>query len=160
MFEHRLQILADGRADVIATWLDGMTRPADRVVDSELFRLFATEMDLSGGDISDLATQDQPAPSGATVPQGMGVPLAAQLPFMQQVLTDFMKSADFLAAYVVGRNGIAYVTSSSADPITPPQQAIATEVFETGVLRYGPARAMTTGLVLDVYAPIFRAQRE
>ncbi len=159
-FERRLQILADGRGDVIATWLDGMTRPADRVVESELFRLFATEMDLSGGDISDLATRDQPVTPDAATPRGMGVPLTAQLPFMQQVLTDFTKSADFLAAYVVGRNGVAYVTSAGADPITPAQQAISTEVFEAGVLRYGPARAAATGLVLDVYAPIFRAQSE
>jgi PAS domain S-box-containing protein len=159
-FERRLQILADGRGDVIATWLEGMTRPADRVVDSELFRLFATELDLSGGDISDLATREQAAPPEASAPSGMGVPLAAQLPFMQQVLTDFIKSADFLAGYVVGRNGIAYVTSAGADTITPEQQAISAEVFEAGVLRYGPARAATTGLVLDVYAPIFRAQSE
>jgi len=159
-FERRLQILADGRADVIATWLDGMTRPADRVVDSELFRLFATEMYLSGGDISDMATRERTDPPDAGTPSGMGVPLAAQLPFMQQVLTDFTKSAEFLAGYVVGRNGVAYVTSANADPISPQQQAIATEVFETGVLRYGPARAEPTGLVLDVYAPIFRAQSE
>ena len=159
-FERRLQILADGRSDVIAIWLDGLTRPADRVVDSELFRLFATEMDLSGGDISDLATRGQITPPDAAVPSGMGVPLAAQLPFMQQVLTDFNKNADFLAGYVVGRNGVAYVTSAGADPITPAQQAIAKDVFETGVLRYGPARAAPAGLVLDIHAPIFRAQSE
>ena len=46
-FERRLQILADGRGDVIATWLDGMTRPADRVVGSELFRLGCAN-DLEG----------------------------------------------------------------------------------------------------------------
>lgn len=159
-FERRLQILADGRGDVIATWLDGMTRPADRVVGSELFRLFATELDLSGGDISDLASRDQAPQPESSVHSGLGVPLAAQLPFMQQVLTDFIKSADFLAGYVVGRNGIAYVTSAGADAITPAQQAISAEVFEAGVLRYGPARAAATGLVLDVYAPIFRAQSE
>ena len=158
--ERRLQILADGRGDVVATWLDGMTRPADRVVDSELFRLFATELDLSGGDISDLVTRDQAAPPEEPAPSGMGVPLAAQLPFMQQVLSDFIKNADFLAGYVIGRNGIAYVTSAGADTITAAQQAISAEVFEAGVLRYGPARAAATGLVLDVYAPIFRAQTE
>jgi PAS domain S-box-containing protein len=79
---------------------------------------------------------------------------------MQQVLTDFIKNADFLAGYVVGRNGVAYVTSAGADPITPAQQAIAKEVFEIGVLRYGPARSAPAGLVLDIHAPIFRAQSE
>lgn len=159
-FERRLQILANGRGEVIATWLDGMTRPADRVVGSELFRLFATELDLSGDDISDLAARDRAGAPDPAVPSGMGVPLAAQLPFMQQVLTDFTKDADFLAAYVVARNGVAYVTSGGADPITAAQQAIAADVFAAGVLRYGPARAAPAGLVLDVYAPIFRAQTE
>jgi PAS domain S-box-containing protein len=127
--DRRLEILSRGRAEVIGTWLDGMTRPADRVVDSELFRLFATEMDLAGGDISDLAGDGQPkeAPEAG----GLGVPLTAQIPFMEQVLTDFTKNA-----------------------------AVAKQVFEGGVLRYGPVRASAAGLVMDVYAPVLPAQSE
>ena len=142
--ERRLEILSRGRAEVIDAWLDGMTRPAGRVVDSELFRLFATEMDLSGGDISDLATG--------------GVPLAAQLPFMSQVLGDFVENAGFLDGYLVNRDGIAYVTSPGAGTIGPEQQAIAKSVFDTGGLTYGPLRSAAAGLVLDFYAPVFAAQ--
>ena len=158
--ERRLEILSQGRAEVIDTWLNGMTRPADRVVESELFRLFATEMDLSGGDISDLASGAEPPTESDGTPGGLGVPLAAQLPFMEQVLTDFTKNADFLAGYLLNRNGVAYVASAGADTVTPEQQAIAKETFEGGVLRYGPVRSLPAGLVMDIYAPVFRVQTE
>ena len=37
--EKRLRILAAGRSQVLSTWLEGVMRPAERVVESELFRL-------------------------------------------------------------------------------------------------------------------------
>lgn len=156
--EHRLEILAQGRAEVADIWLESMMRPASRVVDSELFRLFATEMDISGGDISGMTAGKGQAEAGAST--GLGVPLAAQLPFMQQVLTDFTKNADFLAGYVINRDGTAYVTSAGADTISTEQQALAKQVFEANALRYGLVRTSPAGLVMDVYAPVFRAQSE
>ena len=95
--ERRLEILSRGRAEVIDTWLSGMTRPASRIVDSDLFRLFATEMDLSGGSISDLAAGGEGTNEESGIPLGLGVPLTAQLPFMEQVLSDFTHNANFLA---------------------------------------------------------------
>ena len=158
--KRRLEILSRGRAEVIDTWLDGVTRPAGRVVESELFRLFATEMDLSGGDISNLATGGTGGAQEPEIPAGLGVPLAAQLPFMSQVLSDFAENAGFLDGYLVNRNGIAYVTSAGAGPLASEQQALAQSVFETGELTFGPARAGPAGLVLDFYAPVFAAQSE
>ncbi len=158
--KRRLEILSRGRAEVIDTWLDGITQPAGRVVESELFRLFATEMDLSGGDISNLATGGTGGAEESEIPVGLGVPLAAQLPFMSQVLSDFTKNAGFLEGYLVNRNGIAYVTSAGAGAIASEQQALAQSVFETGKLTFGPARAGPAGLVLDFYAPVFAAQSE
>jgi PAS domain S-box-containing protein len=155
--EHRLQILAGGKAEVIETWLDGLIRPAGRVVESELFRLFATEMDLSGGDISDLASGGIDAGGESA---GLGVPLAAQLPFMAQVLTDFTKNESFLAGYLVNRNGASYVASAGADEITPEQQALAKAVFEDGAVHFGPVRGAPAGPVMDFYAPVFGAQTE
>lgn len=159
--QQRLEILARGRAEVVAAKLDGIARPTARVVDSDLFRLFATEVDLSGGDISDMTTGDGTAPpKDSGLPEGLGVPLGAQLPFMEQVLSDFTKNSGFLAGYVVGRNGIAYVTSAGADGISPAQQATAAQVIEDGTLRYGPVRAGAAGPVIDIYAPILAAQSE
>ena len=158
--KRRLEILARGRAEVIDIWLDGITRPASRVVESELFRLFATEMAQSGGDISDLAAGGTGGAEEPETPAGLSVPLAAQLPFMSQVLSDFVENAGFLDGYLVNRGGIAYVTSAGAGQIAAEQQALAKSVFESGEWIYGPARAGPAGLVLDFYAPVFAAQSE
>ena len=53
----RLTLTAEGRAEVLATWLAGRVVHSDRVSKSELFRLFATEIDSAGGDISGATTQ-------------------------------------------------------------------------------------------------------
>jgi len=158
--KRRLEILARGRAEVTDIWLDGITRPAARVAESELFRLFATEMDLSGGNISDVAAGGTGGAEDPESPVGLGVPLAAQLPFMSQVLSDFVENAGFLDGYLVNRGGIAYVTSAGARQIAAEQQALAKSVFESGESIYGPARAGPAGLVLDFYAPVFAAQSE
>ncbi|MFQ5774562.1 MAG: HD-GYP domain-containing protein [Kiloniellaceae bacterium] len=158
--ERRLEILARGRAEVVAAWLDGVTRPVDRVVDSEMFRLFATEVDLARGDVSDLAAGAAARPQNADPPAGLGAPLAAQIPFMAQVLSDFAENAGFLAGHLIDRDGAAYVSSAGAPALGAEQRAVAAGVFQSGVLRYGPVRATPAGLVLDLFAPVFRAQSE
>ena len=113
---------------------------------------------LSGGSISDLAAGGEGTNEESGIPLGLGVPLTAQLPFMEQVLSDFTHNANFLAGYLVDRNGIAYVTSAGAKTIGPEQQAIAKTVFKSGRLAFGPVRASPAGLVMNVYAPVFEAQ--
>ena len=99
--DRALNILAAGRAEVIGTWLDGTSGQTGRIVDSELFRLFSTEIDLAGGDISALIAQEQDGTTPALQSE-LGAPLVDQLPFMERVLTDFVISVDFLAGYLVG----------------------------------------------------------
>ena len=48
----RLTLSATGRAEVLKTWLAGQIAPTARVAGSELFRLFATEIELAGGDLT------------------------------------------------------------------------------------------------------------
>jgi len=163
--ERRLGILAQSRAEVIETWLEGLTHPVDKVVNSELFRLFATEVDLSLADISDLASGTQGAdavPAQAKDADGdtIDVPLTAQIPFMSQVLTDFAKSEGYTAAALLNRKGVAYVTSAGAPEITAQQRTIATQTLKSGVLRYGPLRDTSGGLVIDIFAPVLSAQSE
>ncbi|RMD64140.1 MAG: HD domain-containing protein [Alphaproteobacteria bacterium] len=157
----RLDVLATGRAEVLTAWLEGLTRPVDRVVGSEMFRLFATEIDLARGDIADLAAgaeRPSTAPDRRT-DKTLDVPLSAQIPFMAQVLTDFAKAEGFLAGYLINRDGVAYVATGGAPELTPAQRAIAARVLDHGTLEYGPLRGGETGLVLDIFAPVFPAQR-
>src|SRR3546814_2631644 len=109
--------LAAGQAGVISTWLQGTRRLADPVVESELLRLFSTEMDLAGGDMSQMV-----APPGEDSP-GLGVPLVEQVPFIERIVSDFAANADFLAAYVVGDNGDSFVTSDGAASFSDRQRS-------------------------------------
>ncbi len=147
----RLTLTASGQAGVISTWLQGNRRLADPVVESELLRLFSTEMDLAGGDMSLMV-----APQ--TDENGLGVPLVEQVPFIERIITDFAANADFLAGYLVGRNGVAFVTSSGAAPLSVEQRHLAEDSFERSQTVFGPARSATAGLVLDMAVPIFAAQ--
>jgi PAS domain S-box-containing protein len=154
--QRRLEILSAGRAEVIETWLEGRVRPSERVVGSELFRLFATEMDIIGSDLSGLAPDDPAAGDDA----GLEASLSEQLPYMGRVLTDFAQNAGFTAGHVINRGGIPYVSTAGAPEISGEQQAIARTLFETGGIAFGPARRLPGGVVIDFYAPIFSAQSE
>lgn len=150
----RLQITAAGQAGVISTWLQGTRRLADPVVESELLRLFAAEMDLAGGDMSKMVAP--PSDDQA----GLGVPLVEQVPFIERIVSDFAGNADFLAAYVVGRSGDAFVTSSGAAPFSAEQRRLALDSIARGQTAYGAARAISAGLVMDLALPIYAAQVE
>ena len=150
----RLELTAAGQAGVISTWLQGSGRLADPVVESELLRLFAAEMDLAGGDMNRMV-----APQSDQL-GGLGVPLTDQVPFIERIISDFATNADFLAAYLVGRNGDSFVNSSGAASFSAEQRRIARKSFELAQTVYGPARSMPAGLVLDFAVPIFPAQVE
>jgi len=148
----RLRLTAEGQAGVISTWLQGSRRLADPLVDSELLRLFAAEMDIAGGDMAKMV-----APPGADDP-GLGVPLVEQVPFVERILSDFAANADFLAAYLIGRKGESFVTSSGSAPFTAAQRALALDSIERGQTVFGPARSLPAGLVTDMVVPVYAAQ--
>jgi PAS domain S-box-containing protein len=156
--DRRLRILAEGQAQVLGTWLEGNTLLAGRIVDSELFRLFVTELALAGGDLSEIVGSEI-----ASQPE-MGVspadPLVLQLPYMEQLLTDFVKETSFLAAYLIGPKGEPYISSGGAAGLTSPQKTESQELFAEGTVRYGAARAAAAGIVMDLYAPIYPVQVE
>jgi PAS domain S-box-containing protein len=153
--QRRLEILSQGRAEVVETWLEGALRPTERVVDSELFRLFATEMDIINSDISSLGTgpdADADADFQAT--------LAEQLPYMERVLSDFAQNVGFVEGHVINREGVAYVSTAGALQVTSEQRTIAQSLFDTGLVRFGPARRLPSGVVMDFFVPIYEAQSE
>lgn len=149
--QQRMRITVDARAEVISTWLDGTARLADRLVESELFRLFASDVDAAGG-IIDPSSQTEDAQE-----TGLGIALLEQLPYMERVLTDFVLSADFTAGYVVGKAGVAYVSSGGAPAVQSQQAKIALDVLAKGERQFGAPKAAPAGLVIDIFIPILPA---
>ncbi|WP_020591925.1 HD-GYP domain-containing protein [Kiloniella laminariae] len=154
--QERQEILATGRSELILAWLDSVKAQSDRLVTNELFRLFAYEVDLAGGDF----TQITPSPEGEEPDSGLGVSLFEQFPFMERVLTDFTINSDFTTSYLFGRTGIAYLTSSGSDPVSAEQQALALAHFGNKDAAFGPIRQDATGLVIDLLLPVLPAQSE
>lgn len=155
----RLHILAEGRAQVLAAWLEGNSRVAARISESELFRLFVTELAMAGGDLSDVIAGARTQGADPLQPGDVD-PLVLQLPYMEQLLTDFVRETDFLAAYLIGSNGKVLIRSAGAPSLTGQSLALATGLFRQAATPIGPARAAASGLVSDLALPVVPAQSE
>ncbi|WP_419901305.1 HD-GYP domain-containing protein [Kiloniella sp.] len=154
--QDRQEILASGRSELIQTWLESVRAQSDRLVTNELFRLFAYEVNLAGGDF----TQIVPPTPDEDPDSSLGVSLFEQLPFMERVLTDFTINSDFTTSYLFGKTGIAYLTSGGAAPINLQQKALALSNFGRKDVTFGPVRKDSTGLVIDLLLPVLPAQSE
>ncbi|MGH6913546.1 MAG: hypothetical protein ACREH3_07540, partial [Geminicoccales bacterium] len=140
----RMEALARGRADVLATWLEGTADLGRRLAESETVRLFTTEMALR-------------RPGDA-----LSVALADQLPYFRQLVLDFAQRNELVAATLFGLDGQPFLSSAPQAP-EPPGAALRA-IGDTGSPVLGPIRmaapdpagATSPGsrLVLDVLLPI------
>ena len=138
--QQRVEITATARAEVFATWLEGVAQLATRLTESDLFRLFAAEVGLEGGSTA------------------LSRPLRDQLPYMQVAVTDFAEQSDIAGAYLIGPNGQAYLANASAPSLIPSQRSAAQAVYETGRRTVLPLRATENGLALDILFPLTAPQ--
>ncbi len=152
----RLEILVTGRSELIASWLEATARQTDRVVDSELFRLFAAELDLADGDLSRLVAPAGPGVANPNRPAAS--PLAPQIPYLNQALANLVRTTDFVSAAMVGRDGKVALAGSAGMVLADAHRAAVAAVFGTGTPTFTPAREDTTGLVMDYLAPVFPPQ--
>lgn len=149
-FEGRLFILAEGRADVVATWLEESAERTARIVDSDLFRLFATEVDLALGDISD---------QGGTGPDlALSDALLEQVPFMERVLSDFVSGEEFSAGYLVARDLGVKVSNTAAQPLSDRQRDLVSKTLDREEPGFSSLYETQAGLHLDMALPVAPAQ--
>ncbi|MBI5551749.1 MAG: PAS domain-containing protein [Desulfobacterales bacterium] len=150
--EKRLALLAGSRAEVISTWLSGLVNQGDRIVASDLFKLFAAQIDLLGEDVSLLVTGSLPA--GKAKGQEV-VELSEQLPMMQKLLDEFTRYADFRSGRIINRRGRTYLaTDAGTNPLTPVDQAHVKAVLASKRPYFSPVRHTANGLVMDLFLPI------
>ena len=100
----RLQVSATGRAEVLSEWLKGRLALAEPISESDLFLLFAAEVDLAG--LGSVATG----------------PLGDQLPYMQASLAAFQRQAGLLGAYLANRDGVVYAAGPDAPSLVETQR--------------------------------------
>jgi PAS domain S-box-containing protein len=90
----RLEAIAIGRSQVMATWLDGIAALSRRLTESDLVRMFATDM--------------------AAIEHGAPLPRALldQLPYFQELMADFSRQNGLLRTALLDAGGRALVSSA------------------------------------------------
>ena len=149
--QERLELLANSRVEVLRSWLSGLAQQTDQLIASDLFRLYATDLDMIEVDPSFLIT--------GVIPEGTEhdqmAQLAEQLPLMQQTFADFTVFSGFLSGRIVHRSGQTFIGSDAhQNPITPQQAALIAKTFAYPAAHYSPLRQTENGLVIDIFAPI------
>ncbi len=150
---NRLEILANGRTEVISTWLSGLAQQGDRVVQSDLFRLYASEVELIEEDLSVLLT-------ASLTPNTPGISketrqLAAQLPMMKTLLQEFTRYSGFLSGRIVNRSGQSFIaTDANTSPLGKDESVLVRQTILESRPQFSPAVRTGTGLVMQIYLPI------
>lgn len=155
--EKRLNLLAHGRAEVFKAWLSELSRQGDRLIKSDLFRLYGAEVDSVEGDLRAIF-----GVAGAEgLVEGQGAELAAQLPMMQNMLREFSTYSGFLNARILTRSGDAYIaTDGYLPPMSEVQAAQAREAVASKSPRFSALRKTAQGLEMDIYVPMYPPDAE
>ena len=151
--EKRLGLLAHSRAEMVSAWLTNLSKQGDRLIKSELFRLYASEVNALQGDLT--------AIFGAVAPEDVdsgseGAALAAQLPMMQNMLREFSTYSGFTNARILNAKGEVYIaTDGHLPPMEDDQFDHAMEAIKECKATFSPLRKTAQGLEMDVFVPVF-----
>ena len=137
----RMETTARGRAEIIATWVNGIAQTGRRLTEAELLKLFANE----------LALQEPSEP--------LGHALVEQLPYLQQLIDDFAQQNGLVGAGLVDLEGRSLLLSSGAPPLPYNPLALLDQTTERWVspVRSGDlddAVILGARLLIDVALPI------
>lgn len=151
--EKRLILLSHSRVEMVSAWLTNLSKQGDRLIKSDLFRLYASEVDAVKGDLSSIFGA---VSTGDMDPDAEGAALAAQLPMMQNMLREFSTYSGFANARILNREGAAYIaTDGYLPPMDDDQAAMALGAIKGKKATYSTLRKTQQGLEMDVYVPIF-----
>jgi PAS domain S-box-containing protein len=151
--QKRFQLLTQGRTEVIASWLENLSHQGDRLIKSDLFRLYASEVDTYAGDLSNLFGRLH---SDQDVEGDESMTLAEQLPMMENMLREFSTYAGFLNARILSRKGEAYIaTDGYLPPMNQEQTGLAMASIKENGPQYSTLRKTAQGLEMDVFVPVY-----
>jgi len=151
--QNRLELISSSQVQLTEDMLKTVISQADRVVNSELFQLYASEIHLMADDVSLLVSGPHP---GELTAENRVTPLATQLPLMQSLLAEFTRISGYLGGKIVNRAGTVYIaTDASSTPLRADQMDWVNQVLQHREPRFGPLQNTSNGLVLEAFLPIF-----
>ena len=155
----RQRTIAASRTETTDAWLESLAEQSRRLVTSDIFQMYASEVDNLPGGIPLLFTPgregelfDGQTDDGS---KGQAEQLLSQLPLMRTMLSDFVSYSGFTAARIVNSKAETYITTEAAMPaLSSSQRNYVSRVVKNGMMLYAPLELHTKGLMLDMYIPI------
>ncbi len=147
----RLELMAGSQVQLTEALLDTAIEQANRVINSELFKLYAAEVHLLEGSVAQLVAGPLP---GQEQSEEL-VHLSEQLPMMQNLLVEFTRISGYISARVVNRDGTTYLaTDATTTPLRADQEPLIKQAMELNAPQFSAMRHTDSGLVLEAYLPI------
>lgn len=151
-FEQDVISWLDGAGQAVNIWNEDMRKLRLRVSESETYRLFSG--DLFGLD-SHVVGAINNAEQKADLP-GAAAVLSEEVPAIRRILLEFMNYNGLLDARLVNRSGQTILSAySTPSPLTEEQSRASLETMKTGKTVFLPVRGSVSGLVLDVFEPVY-----
>jgi PAS domain S-box-containing protein len=150
--QKRLELVSAAQVQLIEAQFATTIEEANRVINSELYRLYAAEVDMIEDDVALLVSGPLPGQEvGGDLAQ-----LSEQLPMMQSLLIEFTRITGYLGARVVNRNGTVFIaTDAATTPLRSDQMTMVKQALSAQQPLFGPLRATEQGLLLEAFLPIF-----
>lgn len=153
--ERRLQFTAQNKANALSLWFNSMQNQANRLISADLFRLFASEVNGLGNDLSPLLKSLRGQPLRERRPVAAGLPASAhEEPFAG---IHFLFRIPARPYHQCGRPDVPF-HGRHAPALSLEQQQGIRQAVESGKLGILPVRKTSNGLVLDLVVPIFAPQ--
>ncbi len=152
------ETFAASYVQAINTWLGDLKTRGDRLINADMFRLFASNVNDLGGNVSLLFAD----PSRVSPDQQQDFSdISGQLPLMQNMLRDFANYAEFSQARIINSRAETYIdTESSINPLSEVQKSCVAATFASGQVSYAPLRNTSNGLTMDIFMPILPPQAD
>ncbi len=157
----RQTTIGASRAETTDAWLDSLVEQSRRLVTSDMFQMYASEVNKLSGGVSILFSQPKEEEQDTAQEGDTGEPkdpasqLLSQLPLMRTMLSDFVSYSGFFSARIVNSKAETYLTTESAMPaLSSGQKRSVAEVVKSGKMLFAPLELQPKGLILDMYLPI------
>jgi hypothetical protein len=144
------------RVETTDAWMESLVEQSRRLVGSDLFQLFVSEVDKLPGGVPLLFAPESPdKETHMPSEDDTAEQLSSQLPLMRTMLSEFTAFAGFSAARIVNSKATTYMSTDPAMPVlSSGQKRMAEQVLATGQRLYAPMELGNRGLSLDIYIPI------
>lgn len=149
--ENRLNLIAEGRADLVRAWRDGVLRDARRFTDSQFLRAFAADR---------LAAADADAKRGGDDDAGAAADanLDARRDYLRNLARDFVERTRFTRLVVVDPAGAPLLGSAARVGAVP--QAPVARALRQAAPAYGEARTVEGAVRVVLALPVIRPQQD